>query len=106
MKERLAAILERPGVGSYHMNTSRAVQTYLESEAKSITCIRAAKWTLARSPRAFLERQPTGARFSMLSKPVQNEVLGTLETWAVERFGSLDAIIEEQHEFKLKLFKF
>lgn len=105
MKRRLAAILEGLGVGSYHMNTRGVVQPWLESEAKASTRIQAAKWITRRTPRAFCERQPTGARFSVLPESTRNEALAQLEAWALEKFGSLEAIFEEQHQFELQVFK-
>ncbi len=106
MKERLAAILEGLGVSSYHRNTREGVQPWLESEAKTSTRIRAAVWTWQRTPRAFLERRPTGSRFSMLPKSIQDQALDKLDSWAVETFGSLDTTFEEQHEFELQVLKF
>jgi ubiquinone/menaquinone biosynthesis C-methylase UbiE len=106
MKKRLADILKELGVGSYHMNTRGVVQPWLESEAKRYIRIRAASWPSCRTPRAFRERQPTGARFSMLPKSIQDEALGMLESWAADKFGSLDAAFKEQHEFELKVYKF
>jgi len=106
MKVRLAAILEELGVGSYHRNTRDGVQPWLESEAKTNSRICAAVWTWQRTPRAFRERRPTGSRFSMLPKSIQDRALDMLDSWAVETFGSLDARFEEQHEFELQVLKF
>lgn len=106
MKERVAAILEGLGVGSYHIATRGVVQPWLESEAKTSTRIRAADWISCRTPRMFRERQPTGARFSALPKSIQNEALRMLDSWAAETFGSLDATFKERHEFELRVFRF
>ena len=106
MKGRLAEILTGLGAGSYHKKARGVVQQWLEFEAETSVCIPAAKWTVKRTPRAFCERQPTGARFSMLPKPVQEEALQKLSAWAMETFGSLDATSEEIHQFELKVFKF
>jgi ubiquinone/menaquinone biosynthesis C-methylase UbiE len=106
MKRRLAAFLDEMGVPSYHMNTRGVVQPWLESLAKTSTRIVAAEWSAERTPRAFLDRQATGARFSALPAPVKDEALCKLTTWATETFGSLDTKFSEQHSFDLQIFKF
>jgi ubiquinone/menaquinone biosynthesis C-methylase UbiE len=106
MKGQLAAILMASGLGSYHADTRGVVQPWLESVAKSIEQIRAAQWTVTRSPRAFMDRQPTGARFSALPQSIRERALRDLAAWAIETFGSLDLAREERHEFELKVFRF
>jgi ubiquinone/menaquinone biosynthesis C-methylase UbiE len=106
MKQRLASLLEVVGERSYHMDTRGVVQPLLEAAAASTTRLIAAKWTAERTPRAFLERQPTGARFSRLPEPVRQEALRGLAAWAVQALGSLDAVFSEQHAFELQVFRF
>jgi ubiquinone/menaquinone biosynthesis C-methylase UbiE len=106
MKAQLAAILKAAGASAYHMDTRGVVQPWLEAEARSNERVQAVQWIARRSPRAFLERQPTGARFSMLPQSIRDAALRELEAWAIRTFGSLDLIREEQHEFELKVFRF
>jgi len=106
MKRRLASLLDEMAVPSYHMDTLGVVQPWLESLARTSTRIVAAKWTAERTPRQFLDRQPTGAQFSSLLGPVKDEALRKLAALATEAFGSLDAKFSEQHSFELQVFKF
>jgi len=55
--------------------------------------------------RGFLDRHPTGARFSALPEPVRQEALRKLGAWAEATFGSLDAVLSEPYEFELRVFK-
>jgi len=66
----------------------------------------AAEWTAERTPRQFLERQPTGARFSALPEPMKEQALRQLSACATDTFGSLDVKFSEQHSFELQVFKF
>jgi ubiquinone/menaquinone biosynthesis C-methylase UbiE len=106
MKLRLASLLDEMGVPSYHMNTRGVVQPWLERLAQTSIRIVAAEWSAKRTPREFLDRQKTGARFSALPAPVKEEALRKLAAWATETFGSLDAEFSEQHSFELQVFKF
>jgi len=106
MKQRLASILRGIGVPSYHMDTRGVAQPWLESIAHTSTRITVAEWSAERTPRQFLERQPTGVRFSALPEPVKEQVLRKLAAWASETFGSLDAKFSERHSFELQVFKF
>src|SRR5262245_37438079 len=63
MKRRLASLLEDMGVAAYHKKAERDIPHSLASAARSDTRVVAAAWTAQRTPRGFLERQPTGARF-------------------------------------------
>ena len=59
-----------------------------------------APWT----PREFLVRRRTGARFAALPAAVQEEALQKLTAWAQNTFGSLDTISTEEHSFELDIF--
>lgn len=106
MKRQLRTLLEEAGQPSYHMDTRGVVQPWLERKARESSRITAAEWIAQRSPRAFLERQPTGARFAALPAAVQEEALRQLTAWATETFGSLDSRFEERHAFELQVFRF
>src|SRR5262249_28513143 len=106
MKQRLASILGAIGVPSYHMDTRGVAQPWLESIAHTSKRITVAEWSAERTPRQFLERQPTGARFSALPAPVKEQALRKLAAWASDTFGSLDAKFSERHSFELQVFKF
>ena len=104
MRGRLAEILDAMGVERAQSPREDAMR-FLERTAGGQR-IEAAAWSAARSPRGFLERHPTGARFAALSAPVKDAALGKLATWAATTFGSLDAIVPEPYLFELRVFKF
>jgi ubiquinone/menaquinone biosynthesis C-methylase UbiE len=105
MKQRLASVLGGMGVEA-ERNMRDDVQHWLDSTAREKTHVVAAAWPADRSPRAFLERHRTGARFSALPEPVKEEALCALGAWAAETFGSLDAVFSEPHAFELRLYRF
>ena len=106
MKQRLASLLDEMGVRPQPMNPRDDAQRLLESAADGGTRVVAATWNSERTPRAFLDRHETGARFSALPPPVKEEALRKLAAWAAATFGSLDAVIREPHRFELLVFKF
>jgi ubiquinone/menaquinone biosynthesis C-methylase UbiE len=105
MKQRLAAILGEIGAGSQRMNVREDALHALERSARS-TRIEAAAWIAARTPRAFLERHRTGARFAALPPRIKDEALSRLGGWATAAFGSLDAAFSERRAFELNVFRF
>jgi ubiquinone/menaquinone biosynthesis C-methylase UbiE len=106
MKRRLASLLEQSGVSSYHVNGRRRVQHLLDSIAHGGKRVVAAAWIAERTPRAFLDRQQTGAQFSKLPEPIREAALDQLGTWAAATFGSIDAMFSERHAFELRVFEF
>jgi len=106
MKRRLAAFLGEIGVEPDQKNAHDDVQHWLKSSARSGTCVVEASWNTDRTPRGFLVRHRTGARFSMLPEPVKEEALRKLDAWADATFGSLDAVFSERHVFELRVLKF
>jgi ubiquinone/menaquinone biosynthesis C-methylase UbiE len=105
MKKQLSALLQGLGVKPYHANSSR-IDFWFECAAIFQERVIAAEWERNRTPREFLERQPTGARFSCLPPAVQGDALQRLSGWAAETFGSLDAVFSERYAFELRIFKF
>jgi SAM-dependent methyltransferase len=105
MKQRLALLLGEIGAPVDRTNTRQDAQGWLEQEARGTRLV-AATWTARRTPRGFIERHGTGARFSALPAPVKEEAMARLAAWAETAFGSLDAASAEPHEFELQLFRF
>jgi ubiquinone/menaquinone biosynthesis C-methylase UbiE len=105
MKERLDAILADMAVVHEKKNTREHVQRWLGSTAGGGAAV-AAAWEAERTPRGFLERHRTGARFSLLPEPIKDEALSRLAAWAMTEFGSLDARSTERHTFELRTFTF
>jgi SAM-dependent methyltransferase len=105
MKQQLALLLEEIGAPTDRTNTREGAQGWLEHEARRTRLV-AATWTARRTPRGFIERHRTGARFSALPQPVKDEAMRKLAAWAATAFGSLDAASVEPHQFELQLFRF
>jgi ubiquinone/menaquinone biosynthesis C-methylase UbiE len=105
MKQRLALLLDEIGAPADRTNTREDAQGWLEQTARGTRLV-AAKWTAERTPRGFVARHRTGARFSALPAAVKEEALRRLAAWAETAFGSLDAASAEPHAFELQVFKF
>jgi ubiquinone/menaquinone biosynthesis C-methylase UbiE len=105
MKDRLAAILEELGVPAEEKKSGKAL-AWLESVAAEKRVEVAASWNAERSLRGFLDRKPTGAKFSELPADIRDEALRRLTGWAQSTFGSLDAPHAEPYTFELTIFRF
>jgi ubiquinone/menaquinone biosynthesis C-methylase UbiE len=105
MRQRLAPVLGEMGVQA-ERNMRDDVQHWLDSAAREKTRVVAAAWTADRTPRGFIDRHRTGARFSALPEAVKEKALRTLGAWAAETFGSLDATFSEPHTFELRIYRF
>lgn len=106
MKGQLAADFGEMRTEAKPANFRKDVQECLEAAAANHTRVIAASWNAERTPRAFIERQRTGARFSALPPAIRDEALRRLGAWAKTRFGSLDTVTSERHEFELRIFRF
>ena len=106
MKQRLAEILDALGVRQDRPNARDDVEHWLKPNASSSENIIAATWTASRTPRGFIERHGTGARFSALPASVKTQALRDLGVWAIATFGSCDAVASEPHAFELQIFRF
>jgi SAM-dependent methyltransferase len=105
MKQQLSLLLDELGAPGDRTNTRHDAHGWLEQQARGTRLV-AANWTASRTPRGFIERHRTGARFSALPAPVKDEAMRRLAAWAVAAFGSLDAASSEPHQFELQLFRF
>ena len=107
LKKRLAAILETMGVERHQGKQSRdQALAWLGSSAALRLHLRAATWERNPTPREFLVRHRTGARFAALPDAVRDEALEKLSAWAEKTFGSFDAASREEHGFELDVFHF
>jgi ubiquinone/menaquinone biosynthesis C-methylase UbiE len=104
MKQSLSEILHRMGVLPDSSVPREDVQRWLEANAGGGARICAATWHASRTPRGFLDRHRTGARFAALSAPIKQHALEVLSAWASKRFGSLDTSVCESHVFELQIF--
>ena len=107
LKKRLAAILETMGVERHQGKQVRdQALAWLGSSAALRLHLRAATWDRNPTPRQFLVRHRSGARFAALPDAVQDEALEKLSAWAEKTFGSFDAACREEHSFELDVFQF
>lgn len=107
MRARLVAILDTLGADGRPPGARRnGAQAWLRARARSEQRVVASAWDKERSPREFLERHATGARFAALAPPVRHQALSRLADWAAEHFGGLDATQRERNEFVLEVYHF
>jgi ubiquinone/menaquinone biosynthesis C-methylase UbiE len=107
LKRRLRAILEQMEVSWHRPQESRKeALAWLCSSAARHVHSQAASWSVNVTPRNFLVRHRTGARFAALPTAVQEHALEQLAAWAQMAFGSLDAEFQEQRSFELDIFTF
>ena len=103
LKTILASMsIEMPEAGKM----KRDARTWLGIAANSQEHVVAATWKLDCSPRDFINRHSTGARFSALHRDLQQESMRRLSEWAIGKFGSLDAFFTEEYRFELDAFRF
>jgi ubiquinone/menaquinone biosynthesis C-methylase UbiE len=105
MKQRLATVLDEMGEKPYQTKARADAQSWLEANARGTRAI-AARWTATRTPRGFIERHRTGARFARLPDETKEQAMQQLGAWAAQEFGSLDAPAREPHAFELQIFRF
>jgi ubiquinone/menaquinone biosynthesis C-methylase UbiE len=107
LKRQLKLILEQMGVVWHRPRESyRKSLASLEAISRRHIPMSAASWDVAATPRDFLLRHQTGARFASLPVATQEHALEQLTTYAEETFGALDRSFEEQRSFELDIFEF
>lgn len=106
MKHTLDLFLKETGLVMHEPKKSRGQGlAWLEAHASQYTRVTAAKWMAERTPRQFITRHRTGARFAALPTGVQEKALNELSTWAEKTFGALDKKSVEEHSFELEVFE-
>lgn len=103
MKLRLADLLDAMGVEPRGREPSDAAARWLDRNGHETRITTAAAWAARRTPRAFLERHATGARFSVLPPSIKDLAMSRLRDWAVATFGSLDAVSVEAFRYDLMI---
>ncbi len=106
MKKQLMQILKQMGAASHESKRSREESLqWLRTACSRETQVTAVSWTSQRTPREFMQRHRSGARFSSLPGMVQDEALQKLSVWANTTYGSLNDVFSEKHSFDLHLFR-
>jgi ubiquinone/menaquinone biosynthesis C-methylase UbiE len=107
LKHQLNLILEEMNVVRHQPQQARhEALAWLESSASRPLHLCAASWTASTTPREFLARHRTGARFTALPPSIQEDALHQLGAWAKTAFGSLDVAFPEERTFELDIFEF
>ena len=83
MKQQLASFLTAAEVPPEQSNARDDVQRWLQTNAQGGDPVIAAAWNADRTPRGFLDRHRTGARFSALPTSIKEDALSQLSTWAI-----------------------
>jgi SAM-dependent methyltransferase len=105
LKQRLVELLAERRVAIERRNFRDDVERSLESVAAR-RAVTVATWDSERTPRRYIDRQRTGARFAALPKAAGEAALAALTAWATATFGGLDAAVRETHAFELQMFTF
>jgi SAM-dependent methyltransferase len=107
MRGRLAVLLEAEGLDAGRRGAgAEEVVRALSARARAHHRTTAARWEAVRTPRAFLERHRTGARFAALPAATREGLLRRLSEWAAAAFGGLETASSETFEFTLDVFRF
>jgi ubiquinone/menaquinone biosynthesis C-methylase UbiE len=105
LKQRLVELLAARHIAVDRKNVLEDVERSLAGTAARRT-VTVATWSAERTPRRYLDRQRTGARFAALSAAAAEDALAALADWATSTFGGLDAAVHEPHAFELQIFTF
>jgi ubiquinone/menaquinone biosynthesis C-methylase UbiE len=107
MRGQLRSILAELGNETHPPGAGRdEARAWLASSASRAIPRVAARWEVFRTPRDFLARKESGARFSGLPSTVRQEALDRLADWAAVTFGGLDTPSAEFHQFEIDAFVF
>jgi SAM-dependent methyltransferase len=107
LRRQLSLLLAEMKVTGFRPGKGREqARAWLSAEAVRQERVVAAQWTATRTPRDFLIRQATGARFAALPEMIKQVALQQLSAWAIARFGSLDMTFIEPYNFELEIFAF
>jgi SAM-dependent methyltransferase len=104
MRSQLSLILAELGVEPSRPGGSRGdTRQWMVTASRRMEEVVAARWEVTRSPRDFLDRHATGARFAALPQSVRDEAMRRLTHWSLGTFGELDAEFIESHAFVLDI---
>lgn len=107
MRDRMTDILADLGTPAAPAG-ARVVDAvaWLAPQARCHVHLIAAAWEQNRTPREFLTRHPSGARFASLPPEVRAVALTRLEAWTRVTLGALDVSFIERWAFELDVFIF
>jgi len=105
MRRRLAELITGMGIVEPLPDRGTAGE-WLRARSSRYVEIIAARWSVARTPREFLLRKRTAARFALLPADVRETALAALADWTEQSIGPLDRPLSETHHFCLELHWF
>jgi SAM-dependent methyltransferase len=105
MRNRLGELITDMGIAE-PLPDRDAAGEWLRTRSSRHLQVRPARWTVDRSPREFIGRKQTGARFASLPADVRETGLRSLANWAEQNIGPLDTSFSETHHFSLELYWF
>ena len=106
MKRQLACIVEGLGVLPYQSQSGSQARDWLRQSATWTRTLTVGSWIDQRTPRRFVERHGSGARFAALGEPARQAALHRLAAWGRATFGSLETVFDETFSFQLQFFRF
>lgn len=102
MRMRLAELLTGLGIGEPSPDRA-TMNEWLHARSSRERTIIAAQWNRSRTPREFLLRKRSAARFVSLPAEVRETSLRALADWTEQTIGPLDTPINETQSFCLGL---
>ena len=106
LKQQLSVILAGMGHYPYRSAANETALDWLTATHGPGETEIVATWPTERTPRQFIERHSTGARFSGLPHDVRHAALETLKQWVEIEIGTIETISVETHRFELQIFRF
>lgn len=107
LRTRLQMILGEMGADAQDGERRRdEARAWLEANTFRRAHVIAAQWNTTRTPRDFLARRRTSARFAALPPAMREAALKQLGAWTMATFGSLDVAFAEPYCFELDVLAF
>jgi ubiquinone/menaquinone biosynthesis C-methylase UbiE len=105
MRDRLEKLIS--GMGLIEPFSDRgAMAEWLKANSSRQLKLRPMEWIEDRSPRDFIQRKQSAARFASFPSDVRKTALRSLAGWAERSIGPLDARFRETCYFSLELYWF
>lgn len=106
LKQVLADILRDMGHDPYRSAAHEDALDWLTALTGTGDTQIVARWPAERTPRQFIERHGSGARFSGLPGDIRHAAMDALRQRIEVDMGSLDCVASEVHQFELRIFRF
>jgi ubiquinone/menaquinone biosynthesis C-methylase UbiE len=105
MRDRLEKLVS--GMGMSEPSSDRGAMTeWLKANSSRQLKLRPIDWVEDRTPRDFIHRKQSAARFASFPADLRETALRSLADWAERHIGPLDARFSEPYYFSLELYWF